>query len=90
MNWQPIDTAPKDGTDVLVLLDCADVAVVHIAWWRSREEWESIGQYCEGWDSVEQWEGWWSYTQGSVTQEKLEGFRLPTHWTPLPAMPTPV
>lgn len=41
--WQPIATAPRDGTEVLVLLDVAGQAVVHIAWYRSREEWESRG-----------------------------------------------
>lgn len=28
--WQQIETAPKDGTDVIVLLNVADVAVVHM------------------------------------------------------------
>lgn len=87
MNWQPIETAPKDGTDVLVFFDCATVPVVHIAWYRSREEWESSGQFCGGWDSLEEWEGWWSYTRGSVSQEKLEGYSTPTHWMPLPEAP---
>lgn len=81
--WRPITTAPKDGTEVLVLLDYPGQSVVHIARWRSREEWESSGQYCGGWDSLEDWEGWWSYTRNSVSQEKLEGWRLPTHWHPM-------
>jgi len=88
MNWQPIETAPKDRTDVLVLLNCAGVAVVHIAFWRSREEWELSGQYCGGWDSLEDWEGWWSYTENSVGQSKLDGLWFPTHWMPLPPLPT--
>ena len=81
--WRPIETAPKDGTEVLVLLNSASVDVVHIAWWRSREEWERSGQYCGGWDSLEEWEGWWSYTRNSVSQEKLEGYQYPTHWHPM-------
>lgn len=81
--WLPIATAPRDGSEVLVLLDCAGVAVVHIAWWRSREEWESSGQYCGGWGRLEEWEGWWSYTRNSVSQEKLEGHAAPTHWHPM-------
>lgn len=84
--WMPIETAPRDGTEVLVLLDCASVAVVHIAFYRSRKEWEESGQYCGGWDSLEEWEGWWSYTRSSVSQEKLEGDRLPTHWHPMLAL----
>lgn len=87
-DWQPIDTAPRDGSDVLVLRDCAGVAIVHIAWYRSREDWESSGKYFGGWDSLEDWEGWWSYTRNSATQEKLEGADAPTHWMPLPEAPS--
>jgi hypothetical protein len=78
--WLPIETAPRNGTEVLVLLDCAGVAVVRPAWYRSREEWEDFGQYFFGWDRLEEWEGWWSYASDGVGQEKLKGFQLPTHW----------
>lgn len=77
-DWRPIDTAPKDGTDILVLLDVASVAVVHIAWWREPEDLM---------DGTEEDRGWWSYTLGSVTQEKLEGYREPKWWMPLPEPP---
>ena len=87
MEWQPIETAPKDGTEVLLLLNCADVWVVHIGWWRSREEWEESGKFCGGWDSVDDWEGWWSYTSNGVTQEKLKGSRSPLYWMSLPEPP---
>lgn len=85
--WQPIKTAPKDGTDILVYKDIATVPVVHIAWYRSEEEWNESGQFCGGWDSLEEWQGWWSYTRNSVTQEKLDGYAEPTHWMPLPDSP---
>jgi len=84
--WRPIETAPKDGTEVLLLLDCAGVDVVHVAWYRNSEEWESSGQFCGGWDSLEEWEGWWSYTRNSVGQEKL-GLDKITHWMPNPPRP---
>lgn len=86
MKWQPISTAPKDGTEVLVYLEVAEVPVVHLAWYNSREEWDYSGQYCGGWDSLEDWEGWWSYTEGSVGQSKLEGYKAPTHWMPMPEL----
>jgi hypothetical protein len=86
MKWQPIETAPRDGTDVLVYKDVATVPVVHIAWYRSEEEWRDHGGCLFG-DTLEEYVGWWSYTRNSVTQEKLEGYAEPTHWMPLPEPP---
>lgn len=85
--WHPIESAPKDGTSILVYADIATVPVVHIAWYRSEEEWQESGQYCGGWDSLGDWLGWWSYTRNSVTQERLEDWAAPTHWMPLPDPP---
>lgn len=82
--WQPIQTAPLDGTEVLVFYEVATVPVAHIAFYRGEREWLESGQYCGGWDSLEDWIGWWSYTRGSVTQERLDGYRQPTKWMPLP------
>lgn len=85
--WRPIESAPKDGTEILVYVDVASVPVVHIAWYRNKAEWEESGRP-SGWDSLEEWEGWWSYTENSVSQTKLEDFKLPTHWMPLPPSPS--
>jgi hypothetical protein len=82
MRWQPIETAPKDGTPVIVHLNRGTQGIVHIAWYRSKEEWEESGQYCGGWGDLADWEGWWTYPVGSVTQEKLDDDRTPTHWAP--------
>lgn len=87
IEWKPIETAPRDGTDILIYVNIASVPVVHIAWYRSKTEWEQSGQYTGGWDSLEEWEGWWSYIRTSGSQDKLEGFEAPTHWMPLPEPP---
>lgn len=83
MKWEPIDTAPKDGTNVLVLIDCAGTFVAHIAFYRGREEWENSGKYCY----FEEWNGWWSYVRGCVSQEKLDDWRLPKFWMPFDEPP---
>ena len=90
MKWQTIETAPRDGTDVLVLFDAATVPIVHVAFYRGEQEWNDSGQYCGGWDTLEDWLGWWSYTRGSVSQEKLEGITAPAYWIPLPELPNGV
>lgn len=78
MELQPIETAPKDGTDILVFAEVATVWVAHIAWWRGKDEDLGFGD-----EDV----GWWSYTRGSVSQELLDSFQAPTHWMPLPDLP---
>lgn len=80
--WMPIDSAPKDGTEVLVWANVASVAVVHLAWYRNAEEWERSGKYCGGWETLEEWEGWWTYPENSISQIKLEEWKSPTLWTP--------
>ncbi len=68
--WKPIETAPKDGTEILIYADCATVPIVRLAWWD------------DGTDPAGSPEdkGWWSY-QHSVTQEKLDYLQL-SYWKP--------
>jgi len=80
--WQPIETAPKDGTDIIVGFDCASVWIIHIAWYRDG----SPNTGCDGPEDI----GWWSYVTNSVGQDMLTGHRTPTHWMPLPAPPNEV
>lgn len=83
MKWLPIDTAPKDGTDILVYYEFATVPIVHLAYWSNDEMdmWKA-----EGFDNKEQAIGWWSYVENSVSQHKLEEFNTPTHWLPAPEL----
>lgn len=76
MNWQPIETAPKDGTDVLVMYMHIDTQVVHNAFFASE---------ADGWDSGDV--GWWSYEHSEVSRIKLDDWMEPTHWMPLPDPP---
>jgi hypothetical protein len=75
-DWQPIESAPKDGTEVLVLYMHIKTQCVFNAFYASEED---------GWDREDV--GWWSYEHSEVSRIKLEGFMKPTHWMPLPAPP---
>lgn len=76
--WQLIESAPKDGRNIIVGCDIASVWIVRAAFWsdddtRSKDE-----------EPPEP--GWWSY-KNSVTQELLEGIYEPTHWIAMPYPP---
>jgi len=77
-NWQPIETAPKDGREIIVGVDIASTWIARNAWFRKIE------------DNPHEFDetdiGWWSY-KSSVTQEMLEGIFTPTHWIPMPTPP---
>lgn len=76
MDWEPIETAPKDGTDIIVMYMHIDTQIVHNAFWISEEE--GCGHSPEG---------WWTYTHSEVSRELLDDWRAPTHWLPLPPNP---
>ena len=71
MNWQPIETAPKDGTHVLL----SDGIKVRTGWFT---KWHSpfAAKDAEGWALN------WN-SEFSVPDETME----PTHWMPLPDAP---
>lgn len=71
--WQPIETAPKDGTQVVLLLEGHTEAVV--ASWREVEDfalWVAVDEFKE----PSSWDG------GSCWEHSDQ----PTHWAPLPAI----
>jgi len=55
LEWQPIETAPKDGTDVLV---CADTGWMFVAYW-DKKQWTS-NACCDNWTALDDDEivGW--------------------------------
>jgi hypothetical protein len=68
IDWQPIETAPRDGRDVLIYVDQATVPLVRLAWWENDDEMaRALGKK----------PGWWSSTS-SCGQELL--WWEPTHW----------
>lgn len=86
MGWQPIETAPRDGTVVKLLIpyepsifseeQCADVG-----YW---QDWSQASMKRMGMD----WEKWgggcWRFN-GDDGEFDIQ----PTHWMPLPSPPEP-
>lgn len=72
--WLPIDTAPMDGTEVIVGYEIATVWIARNARFVRADEWTPR--------EPDDTDGWWSYSN-SVTQEQLH----PTHWCRMPKVP---
>lgn len=72
--WQPIETAPKDGTDLLIFDPRMPVCT---AYW-SDSVWASVNNPTRG-----QGGGWVQEVHRSDTF-----VYSPTHWMPLPPAPT--
>lgn len=72
-NWQPIETAPKDET--VVLLWCPqswDTDFVRVGWWFEAE-------------SPHEDSGW--YDDEAASHPLTDLYGEPTHWMPLPEPP---
>lgn len=70
--WQPIETAPKDGTTVLLYREVVPFKVVGYGRWE-----DVLG--ISGWIS-------YGFHRGGGDASNL-GLAAPTHWMPLPAPP---
>ena len=80
-DWQLIETAPKDGTEILV---CSDYGAVILARWVAPCDFLYASEH-EGMADFDEPD--WFYA------DFIEGGRLsnegqPTHWMPLPAPPS--
>ena len=81
--WQPIETAPRDGTEVLGVR--ADWGTPLIVRWTSCAEFLTDSEL-EGMDEATAYaEDWFGadFVQGC----RLESDETPTHWMPLPCAP---
>lgn len=75
MSWKPIETAPKDGTTVLVAQAYADDGVVFT--YKAFIEFVQ----CAVWDDY--W-GSWVMSKPYPEVESRDVFFEPTHWMPIP------
>lgn len=72
--WQPIETAPKDGTEILIF---TTRGIAHVGWSKY------CGAYLESGESSGGWDVCWNNSDGWNDPE----FPDATHWMPLPAPP---
>lgn len=84
MSWQPIETAPTDGTEVLGYRDDAGVFIMRYAaaveFMTSRE----IDESDLSEDDLHDTDWWYAdFIEGGL----LDGDMAPTHWMPLPEPP---
>ena len=83
--WQPIETAPKDGSEVLVWrADCG----ILLARWTAPIEFMTTAELEAESDGNDDWmeEPDW-FCADFVSGSRLDGMEAPTHWRPLPATP---
>ena len=79
--WQPMNTAPKDGTEILVWRDDSGSFIArHTDGYGVIPEHEQDEEWCT--EETLEHEGWWSDAYGWQ-----EGPETPTHWMPIPTGP---
>jgi hypothetical protein len=78
--WQPIETAPKDGTVILLAAFDADGTPFG-------EEWPCYWGHIQQNGLFPGVTGMWTVTGGGVTWSEAPEEGGPTHWRPLPPAP---
>ncbi len=81
MDWQPIETAPKDGTVVDVWIDSSRYSDCWFG--RPTHMCGEAGKYC---DCCPTYDGWCDIF-GYLTGEDGRKTESPSHWMPLPPPP---
>lgn len=75
--WKPIETAPRDGVEIILMRGPRVSAGSWIEWVHKESEYHSNGTYL-GEFVVDEGSGWGSWDGGFTEDEP------PTHWMPLP------
>ena len=84
MEWQPIETAPKDGSCILIVTMSALSPVVDIAHWAIGHEESELGGIHGVWRAGCQYA--WEMAE-DFAREYIGTYPMPTHWMPLPGIP---
>lgn len=79
MNWQPIETAPKDSRDLILYFPDATLKVMICCW----IEWDYGEEVDEGYA-----DGWYHQKVGDGSDSQIYDVE-PTHWMELPEPPCP-
>lgn len=78
--WKGIDSAPKDGTEIILMKAGRVSSGSWVEWSETESHYDSTGNYI-GRTTVEEGASWCSYDGGFCEDDE------PTHWMPLPEPP---
>jgi len=82
--WQPIETAPKDGTEILGWRHDCDCLLIR---WACAEEFLTESEIDQGdWSENDLFANDW-FCADFIAGSRLEGSETPTHWMHLPGAP---
>lgn len=80
--WQTIDSAPRDGTEIILRKGSRVTAGAWIEWSEHQSHYHgTTGEYL-GQDEIDSGGNWQSWDGGFCDDDE------PTHWQPLPSPPT--
>jgi hypothetical protein len=80
-NWKTIESAPRDGTEIILRKDDRVTAGAWIEWTETQDHYHgTTGEYL-GSDEIDSGGNWQSWDGGFCEDDE------PTHWCELPAPP---